>query len=105
MGGINWWHTTAVGHFFNGLHLWSVDLFFFFMVMHLWGKFWMSAWRGPRMLTWVTGVVAFLVSIGTAYTGYVVHTNFDSRSGLLRRPRTGSTAPGRWPPRRAASGL
>ena len=79
VGGINWWHTTAVGHFFNSLHLWSVELFFFFMVIHLWGKFWMAAWRGRRMLTWVTGVVAFLVSIATAFTGYVVQTNFDSQ--------------------------
>jgi quinol-cytochrome oxidoreductase complex cytochrome b subunit len=79
LGGINWWHTTTVGHFFNSLHLWSVELFFFFMVIHLWGKFWMAAWRGRRMLTWVTGAVAFLVSIATAFTGYVVQTNFDSQ--------------------------
>ncbi len=79
IGGISWWHTTSVGHFFNSLHLWSVELFFFFMVIHLWGKFWMAAWRGRRMLTWVTGVVAFLVSIATAFTGYVVQTNFDSQ--------------------------
>ena len=79
VGGTNWWHTTAVGHFFNSLHLWSVEPFFFFMVIHLWGKFWMAAWRGRRMLTWVTGVVAFLVSIATAFTGYVVQTNFDSQ--------------------------
>jgi ubiquinol-cytochrome c reductase cytochrome b subunit len=79
LGGVTWWHTTAVGHFFNSLHLWSVELFFFFMVIHLWGKFWMAAWRGRRMLTWVTGVVAFLVSIATAFTGYVVQTNFDSQ--------------------------
>jgi ubiquinol-cytochrome c reductase cytochrome b subunit len=59
--------------------LWSVELFFFFMVIHLWGKFFMAAWRGRRALTWMTGVVAFLVSIATAFTGYVVQTNFDSQ--------------------------
>ena len=79
VGGTNWWHTTTVGHFFNSLHLWSVELFFFFMVIHLWGKFWMAAWRRRRMLTWITGVMAFLVSIGTGFTGYVVQTNFDSQ--------------------------
>src|SRR3974377_687882 len=79
VGGINWWHTTAVGHFLNSLHLWSVELFFFFMVVHLWGKFFMAAWRGHRALTWITGVVAFLISIATAFTGYVVQTNFDSQ--------------------------
>ena len=38
----------AVGHFVNSLHLWSVELFFAIMVIHLWGKFWMAAWRGKR---------------------------------------------------------
>ena len=56
LGGVAWWHVSALGHFVNSLHLWSVELFFAFMVIHLWGKFWMAAWRGKRALTWVTGV-------------------------------------------------
>ena len=67
------------GHFVNSLHLWSVELFFVFMVVHLWGKFWMAAWRGRRALTWMTGVVCFLASVGTAFTGYLVQTNLDSQ--------------------------
>ena len=74
-----WYHTSSVGHFVNSLHLWSVELFFFFMVIHLWGKFFMAAWRGRRALTWVTGALAFVGSIGAAFTGYVVQTNFDSQ--------------------------
>ena len=38
-----WWHTSSIGHFANSMHLWSVELFFVFMVVHLWGKFWMAA--------------------------------------------------------------
>jgi ubiquinol-cytochrome c reductase cytochrome b subunit len=49
------------------------------MVMHLWGSFLMAAWRGRRALTWITGVLAFLGSIGTALTGYVVQQNLDSQ--------------------------
>ena len=77
--GAAWWHTSSTGHYVNSLHLWSVELFFFFMVIHLWGKFFMAAWRGRRALTWITGVVAFLASIGTAFTGYLVQSNFDSQ--------------------------
>ena len=77
--GVAWWHTSSVGHFVNSTHLWSVELFFFCMVVHLWGKFFMAAWRGNRGLTWVTGAVAFLGSIGTAFTGYLSQTNFDSQ--------------------------
>jgi quinol-cytochrome oxidoreductase complex cytochrome b subunit len=79
LGGLDWWHRSSVGQYVNSAHLWSVELFFFFMVIHLWGKFWMAAWRGGRALTWITGVVAFLVSIGTAFTGYLIQTNFDSQ--------------------------
>ena len=78
-GGPAWYHTSSLGHFTNSLHFWSVQLFFVFMVIHLWGKFWMAAWRGRRAMTWITGVVAFLASIGTAFTGYLVQTNFDSQ--------------------------
>jgi quinol-cytochrome oxidoreductase complex cytochrome b subunit len=79
MGGSAWWHVSSFGHFVNSLHLWSVELFFAFMVIHLWGKFWMAAWRGRRTLTWVTGVIAFMASIGTAFTGYLSQSNFDSQ--------------------------
>jgi ubiquinol-cytochrome c reductase cytochrome b subunit len=79
IGGAQWWHHSSVGHFFNSMHLWSVELFFACMVIHLWGKFAMAAWRGRRALTWVTGAVAFLGSIGTAFTGYLSQSNFDSQ--------------------------
>jgi ubiquinol-cytochrome c reductase cytochrome b subunit len=79
VGGSAWWHTSSFGHFINSMHLWSVELFFAVMVIHLWGKFWMAAWRGKRALTWMTGVVAFVASIGTAFTGYLSQSNFDSQ--------------------------
>ena len=79
LGGTDWWHTNPVGHFFNSLHLWSVELFMALLVIHLWGKFWMAAWRGRRSLTWITGVVAFLASIVECFTGYLSQQNFDSQ--------------------------
>jgi quinol-cytochrome oxidoreductase complex cytochrome b subunit len=77
--GPGWWHFTGVGHFFNSIHLWSVELFFFFMVIHLWGKYWMAAWRGGRARVWMTGAVAFVVAIPCALTGYVSQQNFDAQ--------------------------
>ncbi|MHB1807957.1 MAG: cytochrome b N-terminal domain-containing protein [Solirubrobacteraceae bacterium] len=74
-----WWHETGIGHFFNSIHLWAVELFFFAMVVHLWGKFFMAAWRGGRSRTWMSGAVIFLVSMMTAFTGYVSQQNFDSQ--------------------------
>jgi Cytochrome b(N-terminal)/b6/petB len=74
-----WWHDTGVGHFFNSIHLWAVELFFFTMVVHLWGKYWMAAWRGGRTRVWVTGAITFLIAIPAALTGYVSQQNFDAQ--------------------------
>ena len=79
LGGPDWWHYNPVGHFFNSLHLWSVELFMALLVIHLWAKFWMAAWRGRRAMTWITGVVAFLASIVECFTGYLSQQNFDSQ--------------------------
>ncbi|HET8976904.1 MAG TPA: cytochrome b N-terminal domain-containing protein [Solirubrobacteraceae bacterium] len=74
-----WWHVSGIGHFFNSMHLWSVELFFFFMVIHLWGKYWMAAWRGGRARVWITGAITFLIAIPCALTGYVSQQNFDAQ--------------------------
>ncbi len=77
--GPQWWHFSVVGHFFNSLHFWSVQAFFFFMVVHLWATFFQGAWRDGRGLTWVVGIITFLASIVTAFTGYVSQQNFDGQ--------------------------
>jgi hypothetical protein len=79
LGGPDWWHNNAVGHFFNSLHLWSVELFMALIVIHLWGKFWMAAWRGRRAMTWITGVIAFMACVVECFTGYLSQQNFDSQ--------------------------
>ncbi|HEY9242740.1 MAG TPA: cytochrome b N-terminal domain-containing protein, partial [Streptosporangiaceae bacterium] len=79
LGGPDWWRYNSWGHFFNSLHLWSIELFMALLVIHLWGKFWMAAWRGRRAMTWITGVVAFAVSVVECFTGYLSQQNFDSQ--------------------------
>ena len=60
IGGVQWWHTSTLGHYVNSLHFWSVQMFFLFM-------------------TWATGALAMIMSIGTAFTGYLIQTNFNSQ--------------------------
>ena len=77
--GPQWWHYSSTGRFFNSLHFWSVQLFFIFMVLHLWGQYFMASWRGGRATTWMIGVVIFAISIGAAFTGYLSQQNFASQ--------------------------
>ncbi len=79
LGGPDWWHYNSLGHFCNSLHMWSVELFMALLVIHLWAKFWMAAWRGRRALTWITGVIAFAASVVECFTGYLSQQNFDSQ--------------------------
>jgi len=77
--GPQWWHLTGIGHFFNSLHFWGVQVFFVFMVLHLWGQYFAAGWRDGRAATWIVGVVIFAVSIVTAFTGYLSQQNFDGQ--------------------------
>ncbi len=77
--GPQWWHTSGVGHFFNSIHFWAVQVFFVFMVLHLWGQYFAAGWRDGRAPTWMVGVVIFAVTIVTAFTGYLSQQNFDSQ--------------------------
>ncbi|HET9848568.1 MAG TPA: cytochrome b N-terminal domain-containing protein [Candidatus Dormibacteraeota bacterium] len=77
--GPQWWHLSRAGRFFNSLHFWSVQVFFVFMVLHLWGQYFMASWREGRAPTWMVGVVTFAVSIVAAFTGYLSQQNFDAQ--------------------------
>jgi quinol-cytochrome oxidoreductase complex cytochrome b subunit len=77
--GPQWWHLSSVGRFFNSLHFWSVQVFFVFMVLHLWGQYFMASWREGRAPTWMIGVITFAISIVAAFTGYLSQQNFDAQ--------------------------
>jgi quinol-cytochrome oxidoreductase complex cytochrome b subunit len=74
-----WWHGSDWGVFFNSLHFWSVQLFFFTVFVHFGSSFFTAAWRGGRGLTWVFGGITFLVAVLTGLTGYVAQSNFDAQ--------------------------
>jgi quinol-cytochrome oxidoreductase complex cytochrome b subunit len=77
--GLQWWHVSPIGHFVNSIHFWCVQAFFFSLTLHLWTEFYKAAWRHGRRLTWVVGAITFVAAIGTAFTGFLSQTNFDSQ--------------------------
>ena len=79
VGGVQWWHHSTLGAFMNSVHFWGVQAFFLFMAVHALFNFFIMAWRGGRGFTWVTGVLAFLLAIVTAFTGFLMMTNWDSQ--------------------------
>jgi ubiquinol-cytochrome c reductase cytochrome b subunit len=77
--GPTWWHVSSAGKFVNSIHFWSVQLFFAFTVIHLWGQYFMASWRHGRALTWIIGIGVFAISIGAAFTGYLSQQNLDAQ--------------------------
>jgi ubiquinol-cytochrome c reductase cytochrome b subunit len=74
-----WWHTSSAGLFFNSLHFWCVQIFFFFIFVHFGSSFFTAAWRGGRGFTWLFGAITFFIAVLTGLTGYVVQSNFDGQ--------------------------
>lgn len=77
--GPEWWTTTKIGAFADGLHYWAVELFFLFMFVHFLASFLMGAFRGSRWTTWMLGILAFLTSVVTAFTGYSSLQDFEAQ--------------------------
>jgi ubiquinol-cytochrome c reductase cytochrome b subunit len=77
--GPDWYHVSRVGHFFNSLHFWSVQVFFGVVLLHLTTKYLMAAWRDGRWKTWMVGMLIFGVAVFAGLTGFMSQTNWDSQ--------------------------
>lgn len=74
-----WYQVSELGAYVRSVHFWSVQAFFFFMTLHLVAQYFMSSWREGRGATWVWGVIAFALSVVTAFTGYLSRGDFFSQ--------------------------
>jgi len=86
--GQEWYHLTEQGRYIRSTHAWATQFFFLFMAVHFLGVLAGSAWRGGRKLVWVTGMLAFLASVGEAFTGFLIQ-------GQCRLPVDRSSSQGR----------
>ncbi|EQD53826.1 cytochrome b/b6 domain protein [mine drainage metagenome] len=77
--GPGWWHVSPMGHFFNSVHFWGVEIFYFGLVLHMLAKFFKAAWRDGRWRTWVMGLMTFAVTIFSGITGTLLQQNWDAQ--------------------------
>ena len=62
----------ALGWLVRGIHKWAASLIVIFMVLHTLRVLYMAAYKYPRELTWVVGVLLFLVVMALGFTGYLL---------------------------------
>ena len=63
------------GWLIRNLHSWSANLMVFFVFLHMFSVFFTNSFRKPRELTWVTGFVLLLLSMGFGFSGYLLPWN------------------------------
>jgi len=57
------------GRFVRSLHYWSANALIIVLVLHLLRVFLHGAYKPPRELTWIAGVLLFTLVLGFAFTG------------------------------------
>ena len=66
---------ASFGWLIRGLHAWGAHLMIVVLVLHMLRVFLMGAFKKPRELTWVGGVLIFFVVLGFGFTGYLLPWN------------------------------
>ncbi len=66
---------VAFGWLIRGLHHWGATLMVITVVLHMLRTFVYASYKYPREVTWVTGVLLLLVTLGMGFTGYLLPWN------------------------------
>ena len=67
-----------LGQFVRGMHKWGATVMMILIFLHMGRVFFFGAYKYPRELNWLIGVVLLVLTMGMALTGYLLP--FDQRS-------------------------
>jgi quinol---cytochrome c reductase cytochrome b subunit, bacillus type len=67
-----------LGALVRGMHRWGASVMVVLIFLHMGRVFFFGAYKYPRELNWVVGVVLLVLTLGMALTGYLLP--FDQRS-------------------------
>jgi quinol-cytochrome oxidoreductase complex cytochrome b subunit len=63
------------GWLIRGIHHWGATLMVIFVFAHMLRTYFFAAYKYPREITWLTGVVLLLCTLGMGFTGYLLPWN------------------------------
>jgi menaquinol-cytochrome c reductase cytochrome b subunit len=63
---------VLLGNIVRGMHFWGASLVIIMMFLHMLRVFVTGAYKAPRELNWVVGVLIFFVVLGFGFTGYLL---------------------------------
>src|SRR5246500_1451740 len=86
-------HGISLGWFIRALHGWGSNFMVGIVLVHMVQVFLFGAYKFPRELTWIVGVLLLLVTFGMAFTGQVLRFDQDAYWGLGMGPSIASRVP------------
>lgn len=63
---------VAMGWLIRGLHHWGASAMVVVVVLHMLRVIFYGAYKYPREVTWMTGVLLLLIVVGFGFTGYLL---------------------------------
>jgi ubiquinol-cytochrome c reductase cytochrome b subunit len=75
-------HQVPAGWFIRALHGWGSNFMLAIVLIHMVQVFLFGAYKFPRELTWIVGVLLLLMTLGMAFTGQVLRFDQDAYWGL-----------------------
>jgi ubiquinol-cytochrome c reductase cytochrome b subunit len=75
-------HRIPLGWFIRALHGWGSNFMVAIVLIHMVQVFLFGAYKFPRELTWLIGLLLLLLTLGMAFTGQVLRFDQDAYWGL-----------------------
>ena len=75
-------HQLELGWFLRAVHGWGSNFMVAVVLVHMVQVFLFGAYKFPRELTWIVGVLLLLMTLGMAFTGQVLRFDQDAYWGL-----------------------
>jgi cytochrome b6 len=63
------------GWLIRSIHSWTANLFILSAMIHMFSVYFEKAYRKPREITWVTGMLMFFLLLGFGFSGYLLPWN------------------------------
>jgi ubiquinol-cytochrome c reductase cytochrome b subunit len=75
-------HDMTLGWFLRAVHGWGSNFMIAIVLIHMAQVFLFGAYKFPRELTWIIGILLLLLTLGMAFTGQVLRFDQDAYWGL-----------------------
>lgn len=63
------------GWLIRSIHSWTANLFILTAMIHMFSVYFEKAYRKPREITWITGMLMFFLALGFGFSGYLLPWN------------------------------